>query len=53
MTLIWTNPSFFVKIEQSDVSRSKACYNNSVALSFFFFEFALGRGAGCKDDRFF
>ena len=46
MTLIWTKPSISVKIEQSDVYSSTAWYKNSVILSLFVFEFALGRGAG-------
>ena len=47
VTLIWTKPSFTVKIEQSDVGSSTAWYKNSVTISLFVFEFALGRGAGC------
>jgi len=38
MNLIWTKPSFSVKIEQSDVDSSTAWYKNSVFLSFFVFE---------------
>jgi len=38
--LIWTKPSFSVKIEQSDVGRSTAWYKNSVTLSLLVFEFA-------------
>jgi len=51
--LIWTKLSFSVKIEQSDVGSSTAWCKNSVTLSLFVFEFALGRGATCWDDRFF
>jgi len=47
VTLIWTNPSFSVIFEQSDVGGPTASYKNSVTLSLFVFEFALGRGAGC------
>ena len=46
-TLIWTKPSFSVKIEQSDVGSSTAWYKISVTLSLFVFEFALGRGSVC------
>jgi len=48
VTVIWTKPSFSVRIEQSDVGSSAASYKNSVT-SLFVFEFALGGGAGMID----
>jgi len=47
LTFVWTKPLFSVKIEQLDVGSSTALYKNSVIFSLFFYEFALGRGAGC------
>ena len=44
MTVIWTKPSFSVRIEQLDVGSSTAWYKNSVT-PLFVFAFALGGGA--------
>ena len=38
---------------RTDVGSSTVWYKNSVTLSLFVFEFALGRGAGRQDDRLF